>query len=104
MKVNGGAVPAFGHTDDESAFRLLGALTVFELAREVGAAALKRTRHGSGLPTGDRALTRAARNLVLTEDFHLVARVARYARDILADYTADQLAALIGAIVLARRD
>lgn len=95
--VNGGAVPAFGHTDDESAFRLLGALTVFELAREVGAAALKRTRHGSGLPTGDRALTRAARNLVLTEDFHLVARVARYARDILADYTADQLAALIGA-------
>ena len=33
----------------------------------IGAAALKRTRHGSGLPTGDRALTRAARNLVLTE-------------------------------------
>ncbi len=95
--VNGGAVPAFGRTDDETAFRLLGALTVFELAREVAAVALKRARHGTGLPTGDRALTRAARNLVLTEDFHLVARVARYARDILADYSAEALAALIGA-------
>ena len=89
-------MPAFGRTDDETAFRLLGALTVFELAREVAAVALKRARHGTGLPTGDRALTRAARNLVLTEDFHLVAGWPA-ARDILADYSAEALAALIGA-------
>ncbi|GED97436.1 hypothetical protein nbrc107697_14750 [Gordonia crocea] len=87
-----GVVPAFGHTDDESTFRLLNAFTLFELSREVAA---NRLRKSPDVDT--ESIARAARNLVLTEDFELINRVAKYARDILGDYTAEQLAALIGA-------
>ncbi|MFT4088593.1 MAG: glutamate synthase large subunit, partial [Gordonia sp. (in: high G+C Gram-positive bacteria)] len=92
-----GAVPAFGHTDDEETFALLNAFTVFELARETAAARLRKARHGSRLPVSEKTVAHAARNLVLTEDFELLGRVARYARDILGDYPDEHLAALIGA-------
>ncbi|MFT3663010.1 MAG: glutamate synthase-related protein [Gordonia sp. (in: high G+C Gram-positive bacteria)] len=92
-----GAVPAFGHTDDETTFALLSAFTVFELAREVATARLKKTRHGSRLVANEQTIAHAARNLVLTEDFDLLGRVARYARDILSEYPVEHLAALIGA-------
>ncbi|WP_440712258.1 glutamate synthase-related protein [Gordonia sp. FQ] len=92
-----GAVPAFGHTDDEATYALLAAFTVFELAREVAARRLRKSRHGTRLTANDKTVAHAARNLVLTEDFDLLGRVARYARDILAEYPAEHLAALIGA-------
>ncbi|WP_448223158.1 glutamate synthase-related protein [Gordonia iterans] len=92
-----GAVPAFGHTDDATTYALLNAFTVFELAREVAAARLRKTRHGSRLVANEKTIAHAARNLVLTEDFDLLGRVARYARDILSEYPAEHLAALIGA-------
>lgn len=96
--IAGGAVPEYGHTDDDAMYRLLNAFTVFSLAREVAARKL-RGRLGVANADGkdDPALAKAARNLVLTEDFDLVGRIARYARDILADYTDDELAALISA-------
>ena len=87
-----GLIPEFGHTDDEQMFRVLGAFIVFELAREVAARRLRKSVPGAG----DAAVGKAARNLVLTEDFELTGRVKKYARDILTGYTGEQLAALIG--------
>ncbi|MCB1295238.1 MAG: glutamate synthase large subunit [Gordonia sp.] len=87
-----GLTPEFGHTDDEQMFRVLGAFIVFELAREVATRRLRKT----SAETGETAIAKAARNLVLTEDFELTGRVKKYARDILSGYTREQLAALIG--------
>ena len=101
--VLGGVVPEYGATDDTDMYRLLGAYTVFELAREVAAGKLgrggaRRDRSDAGASRWtDHAVAKAARNLILTEDFDLLARVATYAKTILADYTAEQLSALIAA-------
>ena len=57
--------------------------------------ATRRLRKTSA-ETGETAIAKAARNLVLTEDFELTGRVKKYARDILSGYTREQLAALIG--------
>ena len=108
-----GVVPAYGVTDDTDMYRLLGAYTVFELAREVAAAKLHRGRAHQDRIQRDRAhqdrddvastrwtdhaVARAARNLILTEDFDLIARVASYARTILGDHSAEELSALIAA-------
>lgn len=95
--VQGGQVPELGHTDDQATYRLLGAFTVFELARDTADARLRRSRTRPARARTEQSVAEAARNLVLTEDFELVGRVSRYARDILGGYTDDQLAALIGA-------
>jgi len=95
--VQGGQVPELGHTDDQVTYRLLGAFTVFELARDTADARLRRSRTRPARARTEQSVAAAARNLVLTEDFELVGRVSRYARDILGGYTDDQLAALIGA-------
>ncbi|MEE3848719.1 glutamate synthase-related protein [Gordonia sp. LSe1-13] len=99
-----GAVPAYGETDTHDMYRLLNAFTVFELARQVAGARLAkrigaagRGVGGQGASPDEHAVALGARNLVLTEDFDLVSRVARYARDVLAGYTAEHLAALIAA-------
>ncbi|ROZ88911.1 glutamate synthase-related protein [Gordonia sp. OPL2] len=96
-----GAVPGYGETDNAEMYRLLNAFTVFEIARGLAATRLART--GGTRPREqvsawtDQAIATGARNLVLTEDFELLSKVARYARDILGAYDADQLAALIAA-------
>ncbi|MFT4125290.1 MAG: glutamate synthase-related protein [Gordonia sp. (in: high G+C Gram-positive bacteria)] len=94
-----GAVPSYGEFDSADMYRLLGAFTVFELAREVAAHQLAKGRGGFAPTTSptDQTLGRAARNLILTEDFDLVSKVGRYARDILGGYDDDELAALISA-------
>lgn len=93
-----GVVPEYGHTDDADMYRLLGAFTVFELAREVAGARLNHrgARAATGSPS-EEFLARSARNLILTEDHDLIARVSRYVRDILAQYDSEQIAALISA-------
>ncbi|MGV9824589.1 glutamate synthase-related protein [Gordonia sp. NPDC003429] len=97
--VAGGALPAYGHTDDTETFRLLGAFTVYELAREVAASRFGRSTSARTPGTGpdERGIARAAKNLILTEDADLIARVARFVRDILDGYDHDQIAALISA-------
>lgn len=92
-----GVVPAYGHTDDADMYRLLSAFTVFELARAVATITLRKRGADASGAIPDETLARAARNLILTEDFDLCARVGRYARDILAEYSTEQLAALISA-------
>ncbi|MDL9946044.1 glutamate synthase-related protein [Gordonia sp. ABSL11-1] len=96
-----GVVPRYGETDNAEMYRLLNAFTVFELARQVASARLARAAGARSREQvsawTDQAIATGARNLVLTEDFDLLSKVARYARDILGAYDADQLAALIAA-------
>ncbi|MCH5644350.1 glutamate synthase-related protein [Gordonia sp. ABSL49_1] len=97
--VAGGALPEYGQTDNDDMYRLLNAFTVFELARELAAGRLARGRStvATGTEATEQVIARAARNLVLTEDFDLIGRVAKYARTILSGYDAEQVAALIAA-------
>ncbi|MFW0784224.1 glutamate synthase-related protein [Gordonia sp. CPCC 206044] len=95
--VAGGVVPDYGQTDTSEMFRLLGAFIVYELARQVTTARLSRTRGPGQAAWADQAIATGARNLVLTEDFELLSKVARYARDVLAEHDDRQLAALIAA-------
>lgn len=80
-------------------YRLLNAFTVFHLAREVAQTRMRRSRSTvvGADSRSEQLIARAARNLVLTEDFDLVTRVGTFVRDILADYDEQQIAALISA-------
>lgn len=89
--VLGGSVPGYGETDTDAVYALLNQYTVLHYAHEV---ALLRVPGAS--THDDPAVHKAARNLVLTEDFALVQRLSSYAKDVLAGYEDDQLAALIG--------
>lgn len=90
--VLGGTVPGYGETDTAAVYALLNQYTVLHYAQEV---ALTRVPDAS--THDDPAVHKAARNLVLTEDFALVQRLVHYAKDVLAGYEDEQLAALIGA-------
>lgn len=94
-----GRVPDYGHTDDATMYRLLNAFTVFHLAREIAQTRLRRSRSTvvGADSRSEHLVARAARNLVLTEDFDLITRVGTFVRDILADYDEQQIAALISA-------
>ncbi|MEM6266143.1 MAG: glutamate synthase-related protein, partial [Pseudomonadota bacterium] len=83
-----GRTPEFGQTDTEEMFRLLNSWTVLETAQE-----LARKRVGG--VEGDPANLKATRNLILTEDFALMSRLAKHAQAAVADYTDDELAALV---------
>ncbi len=87
-----GAVPAYGETDTATMYALLSAYTVLHFAQQLAAA---RTPGASG--SDDPAVQKAARNLVLTEDFALVQHLVKYSKEILAGYDDEQLAALIAA-------
>ena len=87
-----GAVPAYGETDTATMYALLSEYTVLHFAQQLAAA---RTPGASG--PDDPAVQKAARNLVLTEDFALVQHLVKYSKEILADYDDEQLAALIAA-------
>ncbi|GAB16909.1 putative glutamate synthase large subunit [Gordonia effusa NBRC 100432] len=93
-----GVVPEYGHTDDADMYRLLNAFTVFAFARDVATKRLSRgKRAGEATRWNESQIGTAAANLVLTEDHELLTKIGRYARDVLAGYTHEQLAALISA-------
>ncbi|PID37451.1 MAG: glutamate synthase large subunit [Rhodobacterales bacterium] len=83
-----GATPAFGDTDTEEMFRLINSWTVLEAAQGI---ARKRT----GAKDGDKAMRKATRNLILTEDFGLMMVLAKHARAAIADYDDTELSALV---------
>ncbi|OZF51581.1 glutamate synthase-related protein [Rhodococcus sp. 14-2470-1a] len=89
--VLGGSVPGYGETDTDTVYALLNQYTVMHYAHEV---ALTRVPGSSAID--DPAVHKAARNLVLTEDFALVHRLTAYAKDVLGGYEDEQLAALVG--------
>lgn len=85
--VHRGAVPAYGDMDTDEMFRLLGSYVVLEQAQTI---ALKRA---SG--ADPRARDKIARNLILTEDFGLMAALAKHAKASVETYDDRELAALV---------
>ncbi|MEM6941274.1 MAG: glutamate synthase-related protein [Pseudomonadota bacterium] len=85
--VHRGAVPSYGEMDTPEMFRLLGSYIVLEQAQTIAA---KRLR------TADRmARDKAARNLVLTEDFGLMSALGKHAKAAIEGYNDTELAALV---------
>lgn len=85
--VHRGAVPAYGDMDTDEIFRLLGSYIVLEQAQVI---ATKRVG-----ATDKFARDKAARNLVLTEDFGLMAALAKHAKAAVDGYDDAGLAALV---------
>ncbi|QNG18199.1 glutamate synthase large subunit [Rhodococcus triatomae] len=90
--VLGGAVPSYGETDTETMFALLNNYTVLSAAQELALSKLPGVTD-----TSDPAVDKAVRNLLLTEDFFLVQKLQRYAREALAGYGDEELAVMVAA-------
>ncbi|MEO0484760.1 MAG: glutamate synthase-related protein [Pseudomonadota bacterium] len=83
--IHHGAMPG---DDPANMYRLLNAYTVLDLAQ---VAAAKRLGKGAAQP----AIDKAVKNLVLTEDFGLMAALSKHAKQAIADYSDPELAALV---------
>ncbi|MEM1238003.1 MAG: glutamate synthase-related protein, partial [Pseudomonadota bacterium] len=83
-----GAMPAYGEMDNDEMFRLLNAYTTLEMAQVV---ADKRLGAGAHQLAKDKAV----KNLILTEDFSLMAALSKHAKQAVADYCDEELAALV---------
>ncbi|MEM9631849.1 MAG: glutamate synthase-related protein [Pseudomonadota bacterium] len=85
-----GTVPGYGQTDTEEMYVLLNNYLVMSTAQTV---ALGRV---NGSPKiSDTEVEKAARNLLLTEDFSLLKKLQGYARTAVSEYSDDELAVLI---------
>ena len=88
--VCGGAVPGYGDAGSEEMFALLNNYTVLSLAQNV---AMLRVPGATG--PEDPRVAEATRKLLLTEDYAVVTRIQRYAREAVDGYSDPDLAALI---------
>ncbi|MEN0001227.1 MAG: hypothetical protein AAF940_10100, partial [Pseudomonadota bacterium] len=84
-------VPAYGEASEDM-FRLLNSWTVVNAANEL---ALKRVKEASNVK--DPRVVKAARNLVLTEDFYLMNQLLKHARTAVAEYSEKELAVMVSA-------
>lgn len=91
-----GTIPGYGETDTEEMYALINNYTVLSMAQSL---AMARVPKATG--PSDPAIEKAVRNLILTEDFALMQRLLKYAREALADHTDEQLAVMIAAKRLA---
>ncbi|MFT4184183.1 MAG: glutamate synthase-related protein [Rhizobium sp.] len=87
-----GSVPGHGETDTDEMFALLNNYTVLSMAQSL---AMVRVAGAHG--PSDPAVEKAVRNLLLTEDFALMQKLSRYARDAIADYDDVALAVMVAA-------
>lgn len=87
-----GNVPGYGETDTEGMFVLLNNYTVLSMAQSIALARVPGARGPS-----DPAVEKAVRNLLLTDDFSLMQKLARYARDAIAGYDDEALAVMVAA-------
>lgn len=85
-----GSVPGYGDTDTEEMFALLNTYTVLNMAQQM---ALSRTPGVTDIT--DPQIGKAARNLVLTEDFFLIQKLQKHAREAIEVFDDEQLAVLI---------
>jgi glutamate synthase (NADPH/NADH) large chain len=85
--VHRGAVSSYGEMDTDGMFRLLGSYVVLEQAQAI---ADKRVKGADRI-----ARDKAARNLILTEDFCLMAALAKHAKASVEGYDDAGLAALV---------
>ena len=86
--VIGGLAPSIEGDDKSSMFKLLNFYTVLEMAQNLSK---NKSFEGDNQDTKDRR----ARNLVISEDFSLIAALTKHARKALESYTDNELAALI---------
>ncbi|MBJ7462380.1 MAG: glutamate synthase large subunit [Mycolicibacterium sp.] len=88
--VLGGAVPGYGETDTEAMFALLNTYTVLNMAQR-----LAMTRLPGVTDVADPRVAKMVRNLVLTEDFFLIQKLQRFAREAIDDFSDENLAVFI---------
>lgn len=88
--VVGGKVPGHGEADSEEMYELLNNYTVLNMAQQVAMAKVPNAQS-----VADPAVQKAVRNLLLTEDFLLMQKLQRYAREAIDGYSDQELAALI---------
>ena len=88
--VLGGAVPGYGETDTEAMFALLNTYTVLNLAQR-----LALTRLPGVTDIADPRVAKMVRNLVLTEDFFLIQKLQRFAREAIDGFSDENLAVFI---------
>lgn len=88
--VLGGAVPGYGVTDTEEMFALLNTYTVLNMAQQ-----LALTRLPGVTDLTEPAVGKMVRNLVLTEDFFLIQKLQKYAREAIDGFTDENLAVFI---------
>ncbi|MEL7139180.1 MAG: glutamate synthase large subunit, partial [Pseudomonadota bacterium] len=84
--VHGGFAPSQAEADSADMYRLLNSYTVLDTAQT-----LARKR----VSTDGPALEKAARNLILTEDFALMSTLSKHAKIAVADYDDAGLAVLV---------
>jgi glutamate synthase (NADPH/NADH) large chain len=85
-----GKAPGHGETDTEEMFTLINNYTVLSMAQSLAMA-----RVPNALGPSEPAVEKAVRNLILTEDFALMQKLSRYAREAIADYDDQGLAVLV---------
>lgn len=85
-----GAVPGYGDTDTEQMYALLNTYTVLDTAQR-----LAMSRMPEITDVRDPRIGAAVRNLVLTEDFFLVQKLRKVAREAIEDHEDGDLAVLI---------
>lgn len=83
-----GQVPAYGEMDTPDMFQLINSFAILEGAQAIAAKIL-------GRDASRAALDKAARNLILTEDFSLMYQLAKQAKQALSDYQDREIACLI---------
>jgi len=88
VPVETGRVPQLGETDTDEMFRLINYWTALETAQQI----VRKRRGGQDR---DPANLKAVRNLILTEDFALMAQLAKHAAVALSNYSDEELAALV---------
>lgn len=88
--VLGGAVPGYGDTDTEEMYALLNTYTVLNMAQQL---ALSRTPGVTDV--ADPRIGKTVRNLVLTEDFFLIQKLQRYAREAIDGFSDEDLAVFV---------
>ncbi|OBZ95705.1 GltA [Pararhizobium polonicum] len=91
-----GTVPGYGETDTDGMFALLNNYTVLSMAQ-----GLAMARVPNALGPSDRDVEKAVRNLILTEDFALMSKLMRHAREAVSGYGDEDLAVMIAAKRLA---
>ncbi|MFB7875732.1 glutamate synthase-related protein [Nocardia sp. NPDC056064] len=85
-----GSVPGYGDTDSEEMFALLNTYTVLNMAQQ-----LALSRMSGPAKVDDPAVGKAVRNLILTEDFFLIQKLQKYAREAIDGFSDDDLAVLV---------
>lgn len=88
--VLGGTVPGYGETDSEAMFALLNTYTVLNLAQRLALSRLPGVTDAA-----DERVGKTVRNLVLTEDFFLIQKLQRYAREAIDSFSDEDLAVFI---------